>query len=209
VGYTYTDFAGLRVPDENAGDDVPAELSFLAEQLDTKTVLRAVSVSDRDSKYYDAPSGIICVVRDGSGVITGAYIKTSQEGSATWGTIWEPPASLTLVAVTLADAYTTRGTPAYDPGIYREPGGIFAQMTGAFTRVDGGLIQSSSVIGYLPSGYLPMRPNNDFPCAITSSSGYTTSEPKISLQADGTITYYGTPTAWAGLDSVRYFLAQS
>ncbi|UTN93032.1 hypothetical protein SEA_MARKY_29 [Streptomyces phage Marky] len=209
MGYTYTDLAGLRVPDENAGDDVPADLSFLAEQLDTAVVLKAVSVAERDSKFYDAPSGVICVIRDGGGVVSGVYIKTSGAGTATWGTLWEPPAALSLVAITLNDAYTTRGTPTYDPGVYKEPGGIFAQLSGAIVRVDGTPIQSSSVVGYLPSGYLPLRPANDYAVAITSSSGYTTSEPKISFAGDGTITYFGTPTNWVGFDSIRYFLAQS
>lgn len=208
MGYTYTDFAELRVPDENAGDDVPADLSYLAEQLDTGLVLKAVSVAERDSKFYDAPSGILCVVRDGGGVVSGVYIKTSGEGTATWGTLWEPPSALTLTAITLADEYTTRGTPSYDPGVYKEPGGIFAQMSGAIVRVDGTPIQSSTVIGYLPSGYLPLRVN-DFSVAITSSSSYTTSKPKVSLQVDGTINYFGTPTNWVGFDNVRYFLAQS
>ncbi len=208
MGYTYTDFAELRVPDENAGDDVPADLSYLAEQLDTGLVLRAVSVAERDSKFYDAPSGILCVVRDGGGVVSGVYIKTSGEGTATWGTLWEPPSALTLTAITLADDYTTRGTPSYDPGVYKEPGGIFAQMSGAIVRVDGTPIQSSTVIGYLPSGYLPLRVG-DFSVAITSSSSYTTSKPKVSLQVDGTINYFGTPTNWVGFDNIRYFLAQS
>lgn len=209
MGYTYSDFAGLRVPDENAGDDVPADLSYLAEQLDTAVVLTAVSVSERDSKFYDAPSGVICVVRDGGGVVSGMYIKTSGPGTAVWGTLWSPPSALTLVALTLNDAYTSRGTPAYDPGVFREAGGIFAQCSGAIVREDGTPIQSGSVVGYLPSGYLPLRSANDFPVAITSSSAYTTSEPKVSLQGDGTMTYYGTPTSWVGFDSIRYFLAQS
>jgi hypothetical protein len=210
VGYTFSDFAGLRAPDENAGDDVPADLSYLVEQLDTAVVLKAATASERDSRFYDAPSGVICVVRsDPAGVISGVYIKTSAAGSATWGTLWEPPSALELVALTLNDSYTTRGTPAYDPGVYREAGGIFAQISGAIIRVDGTPVQSGSVIGNLPSGYLPMRPANDFPVAITSSSAYTTSEPKVSLQGDGTMTYYGTPTSWVGLDSIRYFLAQS
>lgn len=208
MGYTYTDFAALRVPDENAGDDVPADLSFLADQLDTSLVLKAVSAAERDSKFYDAPSGVLCVIRDGSGVVSGVYIKTSGAGTATWGTVWEPPSALTLTAITLADDYTTRGTPSYDPGVYREPGGIFAQMSGAIVRVDGTPIQSSTVIGYLPSGYLPLRVN-DFSVAITSSSSYTTSKPKVALQVDGTINYFGTPTNWVGFDNIRYFLAQS
>lgn len=210
MGYTFSDFAGFRVPDENAADDVPADLSFLTEQLDTVTVLKAVSVADRDQKFYDAPSGVLCVVRsDPAGVVSGVYVKTSGEGSSTWGTLWEPPAALELVALTLADSYTTRGTPTYDPGVYREPGGIFAQLSGAIIRVDGTPIQSSSVVAYLPSGYLPLRPSNDYAVAITSSSAYTTSEPKIGISGDGVMTYYGTPTSWVGFDSIRYFLAQS
>lgn len=208
MGYTYTDFAELRVPDENAGDDVPADLSFLAEQLDTGLVLKAVSVAERDSKFYDAPSGVVCVVRAVDGTVSGVYVKTSGEGTATWGTVWEPPSALTLTAVTLSDDYTTRGTPTYDPGVFKEPGGIFAQMSGAIVRVDGTPVQSGSVIAYLPSGYLPMRAG-DFSIAITSSSSYTTSKPKIGLQTDGTLTYFGTPTNWIGFDNIRYFLAQS
>jgi hypothetical protein len=209
VDYVYTDNAGLRVPDENAADDVPADLSFLADQLDTAVVLQAVSVAERDSKFYDAPSGAICVVRAGDGTISGVYVKTSNEGSATWGTIWSPPASLTFTAIQLADPYTTRGTPLYDPGVYREAGGIFASLTGAIVRLDGGQVQSSQVLGYLPSGFLPLLAAEDHACAVTSSSGSTTSFPKVSLASDGSITYFGTPVNWVGLNSIRYFLAQS
>lgn len=209
MGYTYTDFAALRVPDENAGDDVPADLSFLAEQLDTGLVLRAVSTADRDSKFYDAPSGVIAVVRALDGAVSGVYVKTSNEGSAAWGTLWEPPAALTLVSVLLNETYTSRGTPTYDPGVYREAGGIFGQMSGAIVKVDGTKVTSGSVLGYLPSGYLPMRPSNDYAVAVTSATASSTSTPKVSLSADGAITYYGTDIAWVGFDSIRYFLAQS
>lgn len=209
MGYTFTDLAGLRVPDENAADDVPADLSYLADQLDTAVVLQAVSTAERDSKYYDAPSGVICVVRAAppDGTISGVYIKTANEGTATWGTLWQPPASLTFAAIQLADPYTTRGTPTYDPGVYRENGGVFATLTGAFVRIDGAQITSGSVIGYLPSGYLPLKSAEDHPVAVTSSAANTTSSPKISFTSDGTITYFGTPVNWCGLEQIRYFLA--
>lgn len=207
MGYTYTDFAGLRVPDENAADDVPVDLSFLAEQLDTAVVLKAISTADRDQKYYDAPSGVICVVRSAEGDVSGVFVKTSDAGEAAWGTIWEPPTALEMAQLTLNDLYTTRGTPTYDPGVYREPGGIFAQMSGAVVRTDGGQIASSSVLGYLPSNFLPLRNASDYAVAITSSTTYTTAEPKIALTGEGTITYYGTATNWVSFDSIRYFLA--
>jgi hypothetical protein len=209
VGYTFTDLAGLRVPDENAGDDVPADLSYLADQLDTAVVLQAISSAERDSKFYDAPSGVVCVVRAGDGTITGVYIKTANEGTATWGTLWEPPAGLTFTAIQLADAYTTRGTPTYDPGVYREPGGIFATLTGALVRIDGAQVASGSVVGYLPSGFLPLKAASDYAVAVTSSTANSTSSPKVSLSPDGTMTYFGTSVNWVGLDSIRYFLAPS
>lgn len=207
MGYTFTDLAGLRVPDENAADDVPADLSYLADQLDTALILTAVSTAERDSKFYDAPSGVICVVRAADTTITGVYVKTSDTGTATWGTLWEPTADLAFTSIQLADAYTTRGTPTYDPGVYRENGGIFATMTGAFVRIDGAQITSGSVIGYLPSGFLPLKSAEDHPVAVTSSSANTTSSPKISLTSSGTITYFGTPVNWCGLENIRYFLA--
>jgi hypothetical protein len=211
VGYTFTDLAGLRVPDENAADDVPADLSYLVEQLDTAIVLQAISTADRDSKFYDAPSGVICVVRAAlpDGTISGVYIKTANAGASTWGTLWEPPASLSFTAIQLASDYTTRGTPTYDPGVYNETGGIFATLTGAFARVDGTQVTGSNVIGYLPSGFLPLKSAEDHPVAITSSAANTTSCPKISLASDGTISYFGTATNWVGLEGVRYFLAPS
>ncbi len=208
MGYVFTDLAGFRVPDEDAGDDVPADLSFLVEQLDTVTVLKAASVSERDASYYDAPSGVVCVVRDpGTGAVSGAYIKTSNEGSAVWGTIWEPAAALTPVALQLTDPYTTRGTPTYDPGVIKEPGGQFATMTGAVVRIDGTQITSSSVLGYLPSGYLPALDAADYATAVTSSVANSTSTPKVSLTSDGAITYYGSAVNWVGFNSIRYILA--
>jgi hypothetical protein len=210
VGYSYTDFAGLRVPDENAADDVPADLSYLADQLDTSVVLKAISTADRDQKYYDAPAGVVCVVKSTpDNVVSGIYVKTSPEGSADWGTVWQPSGALELVQLTLTEGITSRGIPVYNPGIYREPGGIFAQMTGAVVRTDGAQIQSGTVLAYLPSGYLPLRDANDFACAVSSSSSNTTATPKVSLTGAGTVTYYGTPVNWVGLDTVRYFLAQN
>jgi hypothetical protein len=113
------------------------------------------------------------------------------------------------VAISLNESYTSRGVPTYDPGVYKEPGGIFAQLSGAIVRVDGAQVTSGSVLGYLPSGYLPLRSSNDYAVAVTSSGSSTTSQPKVSLSGDGTITYYGTSVNWVGFDSIRYFCAQS
>lgn len=207
MGYIFTDLAGLRVPDENAGDDVPADLSYLADQLDTAVVLTAVSTAERDSKFYDAPSGVVCVVRAADTTISGVYVKTADTGESGWGTLWEPTPALNAVAIQLASDYTTRGTPTYDPGVVREPGGIFATMIGAIVRIDGAQVASGSVLGYLPSGYLPYLASSDYAVAVTSSSGSSTSQPKVSLSPDGTITYYGTSVNWVGFDSIRYILA--
>lgn len=214
MGYTYTDFAGLRVPDEDAADDVPVDLSYLAEQLDTITVLEAVSLADRDSRYYDAPSGVICRVKNPDNALTdpgklfGLYIKQSNAGTVQWGTIWEPPASLDFTAISINDQYTSRGTPVYDPGLWLEPGGIFVSMKGAVVRADGGTIASGSVLGYLPSNLLPMAAAADYPCATAYHSSNTGAY-KVGMTADGTLTYYGPSVNWVGFDGIRYFRAQS
>lgn len=213
--YTYTKFSGFRVPDENAADDVPADLSFLFDQADTVTFLRATSIGDRDSRYYDAPSGVVCVVKNADdavsepGRVFGVYIKTSNAGTVAWGTIWEPPTALSLTAITLAEPYNTRGSPSYDPGVWREPGGIFAQMAGAIVRQDGGAIASGSTVGYLPSGFLPMRASADYPVATAYSGSGGYGNNKIAIGVDGALTYYGPGTVWVSFDSIRYFLAQS
>lgn len=208
MGYTYTPNAGLRVPDEAAADDVPADLSYILTQLDTAVVLYAVSLSDRDSKYYNAPSGVICVVRAVDTTITGIYVKRTDVGTATWGTVWEPPSALTFVAISPADQYTSRGTPTYDPGVWGEPGGVFATCKGAIVKVDATNISNGSVIGNLPSGYLPLNTSADYPCATTYQTANIGSS-KINLTADGTITYFGPTLAWVSLDGLRYFRAQS
>jgi len=214
MGYTYSDFAGLRVPDEDAADDVPADLSYLVEQLDTGVVLRAVSSSDRDSKFYDAPSGVLCVVRNPDDAVTdpgkvfGVYIKQSNPGTAQWGTVWEPPSALNFVAISIADQFASRGTPVYDPGLWLEPGGVFVSLKGAVIRQDGATITSGSVLGYLPSNYLPLAAASDYPCATAYHSSNQGAY-KIGLTSDGVITYYGPNVNWVGFDSVRYFRAQT
>jgi hypothetical protein len=214
VGYTYSDFAGFRVPDEDAADDVPADLSYLVAQLDNVVILEATTTAERDSKFYDAPSGVICRVKNPDnaatdpGKVFGLYIKQSNAGTAQWGTLWEPPADLNFTAIPLADPYTTRGTPTYDPGLWLEPGGIFVQMTGAIVKVDGTQITSGQAIGYLPSNFLPLRPSGDYSCATAYHSANQGSS-KVSLSADGTMTYYGPNVNWVGFDGIRYFRAQS
>lgn len=214
MGYVFSKFAGLRVPDEEAGDDVPADLSYLVGQLDKTTLLRAATTSDRDSKFYDAPSGVVCVVKNADdaitnpGQLTGVYIKMSNAGTATWAAIWEPSAGLTLTPIGLGDAYATRGTPNYDPSVIAEPGGLFATMTGAVVRTDGGNIVTNAVLGYLPSNFLPYKTSSDYAVA-TTYVGAATGGYKVALNSDSTIVYYGPSVAWVGFDSIRYLRAQS
>lgn len=213
MGYVYTDYAALRVPDEDAADDVPADLSFLAAQLDTALLLRAESLGDRDSKFYDAPSGVICVIRVPDGAVTdpgkviGVYIKTSAPGTSEWSSIWSPPTTLDFLALSMTDDMRSRGTPTYDPGVWIE-NEIFAQMKGAVARADGAKVQSGTVLGYLPSSILPRFAANDFPCATAYHSTGGAGNPKVSLTGEGSVTYYGPECNWVGLDSVRYFRAQ-
>lgn len=206
MGYSYTPNAGLRVPDENAADDVPADLSYILTQLDTSTVLTAVSLSDRDSKFYNAPSGVICVVRAVDTTIVGVYVKRTDVGTTTWGTIWEPPSALTFVPISTADGYTTRGTPNYDPGVWAEPGGVFVTVKGAITKTDATNIANGDTLGFLPPAYLPLLTSSDYGTATQ----YQTANPgssKINLAGDGTIKYFGPSLAWVALDSIRYFRA--
>lgn len=214
MGYIYSNYAGLRVPDEDAADDVPADLSYLVDQLDTTTVLRATSLGDRDSKFYDAPSGVICVVRNPSdattdpGKVFGVYVKTSNPGTVAWSQIWEPPASVNFLTLSLADAITTRGTPTYDPGVWKE-NELFAQLKGAVVRTDGQQITQGTTLGYLPSSLLPMQEAADFPCSTAYHSSATGSSTKVAMWNDGRLAYYGASVNWVGLDGIRYFLAQS
>lgn len=214
MGYAYSDLAGLRVPDEDAADDVPADLSYLVAQLDTSVLLRASSTADRDSKFYDAPSGVVCVVKNPDNAVTdpgkvfGLYIKRSNAGTAEWGTIWEPPSALDFTAMSIADQFASRGSPTYDPGLWVEPGGVFVSMKGAVIRQDGATITSGSILGYLPSTMLPLGAASDYPCATAYHSSNQGAY-KVGLASDGVVTYYGPNVNWVGFDGIRYFRAQN
>lgn len=211
MGYVYTDNAKLRAPDDDAGDDVPADLSYVLAQLDTAVILQAPTKGDRDNLYLQAPSGVVCLVRAASAphTLTGLYIKTSDAGSAVWGVIWEPASAFSLTAIQLSDSYTSRGTPQYDPGVWLEPGGYFASCHGAVVRVDGNKCTNGDIIGYLPTNFLPLYPSNDYACATAYSSGTGNGTAKVSIQVDGSLQYFGPDVAWIGLDSIRFFVTQS
>jgi len=173
-----------------------------------------VTAADRDARFYDAPSGVICVIKNADdastnpGQVTGIYVKTSNAGTAVWSAVWEPSAGLTLTPIQLADQYSTRGTPNFDPSVIAEPGGLFATMSGSVVRTDGGNIVNGSVIAYLPNNFLPYKTTSDYAVATTY---FTTSQGnfKVTLNGDSTVVYYGPNVTWVSLDSIRYLRAQS
>jgi hypothetical protein len=202
------------VPDEEAADDVPVDLSFLASQLDQTILLRAASTSERDSKFYDAPSGVVCVVKNADdaavnpGQVTGVYIKTSNAGTAVWSTVWQPSSGLVLTPINLADPFTTRGTPTYDPAVIAEPDGLFASMIGAAVRVDGSTMANGTVVGFLPTGFLPYEQTSDYPVStsyVVANGGAS----RIVLNQDSTITYFGPNVGFVSFTGIRYLRAQS
>lgn len=208
MGYVYTSIAKLRAPDEHAADDVPAELSFILGQLDTAIVVQAATTGDRDSLYAAAPSGTLCLVRAPGppSVLTGLFVKTSDPGTAVWDTVWVPTSALAFSAINLTGDYTSRSTPTYDPGVWKE-NAYFATCVGSVVRVDGTPIVQGSILGYLPSDKLPLRPNGDYAIATAYSGSTGPGNIKISIGADGGMTYFGPNVAWVGFDGLRYFVA--
>lgn len=206
MGTTYTSLANLPVPDENAADDVPAWFGMLADQLDTSIVLYATSTSDRDSRYFQAPSGVICVIRETGGAIDAVYIKTSGVGTSTWLPIWTAPASSVWTPLSLVAGIVSRQVGTYDPQIRME-NSEFAIMAGALAKDDGTAITNGTIIAYLPQGFTIPR-SGDFPIATnTNALGSTASETaKISLAAGtGSLTFFGPANiTWVGIEGFRF-----
>lgn len=205
MGTIYTKFAGLPVPDDTAQDDVPYWLSQLANGLDPKVVCRATSTSDRDSKFYQADPGLLCIVVSASGTVSGAYVKTSAAGtSPTWGTVWEPPVAPTPIPLNLVDGMGVANgkTPVavYNAGSHEWV------LWGNINLTSGGNIANGTTLAYLPAQVAMSNVQNYYEGASTSSvSGSATSGTgKINVTpSTGAVTFYGTATPWVGVDNIR------
>lgn len=209
MAYTYSNLAALRVPDQNAGDDVAAHLSYLVEQLDPAIVGTAASLSDRDSKFYNAPAGYLCKVvkpndhpDDPNGVI-GLYIKTKHVGQVGWYALYEPGLAMVDIPVSLVDGFDPRGV-GFELVLTPE-NERFATLSGAVVKTNGSAIANGDILGYLPVGYYPYRKNQDFGTAVAYN--INPGNARISLSGNtGAVTYYGPSTSWVGVDNVRYRL---
>lgn len=209
MGSTNSALSGLPVPDTAANNDVPYWLSQLVAALDARIVLTATSVSDRDSKFFSAPSGVLCVVRGAATpfAISGVYIKTSDTGTSVWSPVWTAPVTPTPVTIPLADGFaSTNGkTPQ---AVYNAAANTWA-LWGNIAPVNGSTIGgSSTILGTIPAAvavatYQPYY-EGIAPISIGGTGG-PTGGAKVQVAASGTITVFmptGVATNWVGLDGI-------
>lgn len=206
MGATNSALAGLPVPDTAAPNDVPYWLSQLVAVLDTQVLLTATTTSDRDSKFFNAPSGVVCVVRGNDGTVVGVYVKTSDPGTSTWSTLWTAPVAPTPVDIPLADGIqVTNGKPPI--AVFNAAANTWT-LWGNVAFTNGSNIPNGTVLGTLPaavqlSTIQPVYEGN----APTSVAG--TNAPsgaaKISVAASGSITIFlgtGVQPVWVGFDGI-------
>ena len=80
-------FGGYPVPENADGDSIPQWATLLIADLDIQTVLRATDATDRDAKYVDCPTSVLCVSTTDQTI----WIKVSGAGTNDWETAFEKP----------------------------------------------------------------------------------------------------------------------
>jgi hypothetical protein len=206
VGATFSAFSALPVPDTAASNDVPYWLSQLVAVLDTKLVLAATSTADRDSRYFSAPSGVICVVRDGTGTVLGVYVKTSNAGTSVWSTIWTAPVPQTPVNIPLSDGVqVANGKP---PIAVYNPAANTWTFWGNVGFTNGTNIPTNTILGTVPAAVSLSTVQPYYEGIAPTSVGGTGSPSggaKISFSVGGNIVIFlpsGVSPAWVGFDGI-------
>lgn len=207
MGATFSQFAGLEVPDGFGTDDFQYWLTQLVAGLDETVFLRAVSLTDRDAKFYSADAGVVCVVVDPAGpTVIGVYIKTSAPGSATWGTIWSPVIAIPWEGVTyVSNVQTHAGNPLQ---VYVDKNNQWATLAGAIEYIDGSRFLNNDIVASLPAHIVVDRAWN----GDVSTSQAATTVPGTAYCAvglTGTLTMSGMSTTstgplWIGFDGIRF-----
>lgn len=206
MGATLSTFAGLPVPDTTGTNDVPYWLSQLVAKLDTQVVLTAASTADRDSHFFNAPAGVLCVISASGGPVIGVYVKTSAAGTSAWSAVWTAPVAPTPVGIPLSDGIETANgkTPM---AVYNAASNTWA-FWGNVAFSNGGSIPSNTVIGTLPAAVQlsTVQPYYEGVGPISvSGTGSPPGTAKISFAASGNIVVYmgsGVQTSWVGLDNI-------
>jgi hypothetical protein len=173
--------------------------------MDPRLILTASSTSDRDSKFFNAPAGVVCVVETG-GTALGLYVKTSDVGTASWSTVWTAPVAPTPVAIPLADGF--QATNGKNPvAVYNSAANTWT-LWGNIATVNGSTISNSTTLGTLPAAVQVATYQPYFEGTSTMSVSGTGSPPgtvKISVNSSGSIICFmgsGVATNWVGLDGV-------
>lgn len=205
MGATYSTFSGIPVPDTAANNDVPYWLSQLTAVIDSKLILTASSTADRDSHYFNAPAGVVCVVETG-GTALGVYVKTSDVGTSTWATIWTAPVAPTPVDIPLSDGF--QATNGKNPvAVYNSNANTWA-LWGNVGTVNGSAIANGSQIGILPAAVTLSSVQPYYEGATTCSILGTNNPPgviKFSVSSTGQIFIFmasGVATDWVGFDGI-------
>lgn len=206
MGATYSAFSALPVPDTAANNDVPYWLSQLVAVMDTKLLLTATSTTDRDSRYFNAPSGVLCVVRDGTGAILGVYVKTSNAGTSVWATVWAAPVPQVPVNIPLSDGVqVTNGKPpvaVYNPAVNTW------SLWGNVAFTNGTNIPTNTILGTIPAAISLSTVQPYYEGVAPTSvggAGSPSGGAKISFQPGGNIVVFLPPAvspAWVGFDGI-------
>lgn len=206
MGVNFSQFAGLPVPDSAATDDLSYWLTQLADGLDTSVILQATSNADRDSKFYLAPMGAICVVVTATPAVTGVYVKTSAPGTAVWGTVWQPQSALVWTPLNLAlNMQTFQSVPS----LTIDAANRWVTLKGTLQTISTAALTNGTTLASVPSPYV-VDDTIRIPCAMNQvgSSGVAVGYVGISA-ADNSITMFGINAAtmqpqWVDLAGVRF-----
>lgn len=205
MGASFSEFAGLPVPDGQGTDDLSYWLSQLVAGLDTAVVMKASSNADRDSRFYLAPAGSICVVVSGS-TVSGVYVKTSAPGTAVWGTVWQPQSPITWTPLVLASNVSQWSTP---PSITLSDDNRWGTLRGDVQTVSSAAFVNATLVATIPPPFI-VDESVKIPVAFNQvgSSGVAVGYLYVS-SADNSCTLYGINPAtmqpqWAALWGVRF-----
>lgn len=204
MGVDFSAFSEIPVPDEAGVDDVPYWLTQLVGQIDQRLIVRALSTSDRDSKFYLMDMGAICVIVDTTPSVQGVYVKTSAPGSSAWGTVWKAPAAIAWTDLALASDMTQLSSK---PQISLDDSGRWGTLKGDIQTISTATLANGTTVATIPSQFI-LPETVKLTVAINQVPTYWGSGYLVLDAATNNINTWGITGAaqpqWVGLWSARF-----
>lgn len=150
---SFSTWANIELPDELDADDVPGWFSSVVGDVDPLLLLPAADVTERDTRYADAPKGAVVVTKSEQS----AWIKTSDTAN-TWKSMeydtgWVTNGFLAQTGWTLAGANQARRI-GEDVEIKMQLTRTGADIVATASGDTAGNIPDTPCI-WLPPGFIP------------------------------------------------------